>query len=80
MYEGESDRTHSADGRLAPGEDWTQPRTPGVPAPTIWPVIAALSIVTLLFGFLTSWVILAVGFVLFVISMKHWIGELNRDN
>jgi hypothetical protein len=34
--------------------------------------------VTSLFGILTSWAISAVGLIIFVIAMNHWIGELNR--
>ena len=77
----------SADGQ------WTEPRSPEVPEPTLqelegsngvleptyWPAVTALAIVVLLFGFLTSWVISAVGLIMFIFSMSHWIGELNRD-
>jgi len=59
--------------------DWTEPRSPEVPAATYWPAIAALAVVTSFFGILTSWVISAVGLIIFVIAMNHWIGELNRD-
>ena len=58
---------------------WTEPRSPEVPEPTYWPAVTALAIVVLLFGFLTSWVISAVGLIMFIFSMSHWIGELNRD-
>ncbi|MEJ2076859.1 MAG: hypothetical protein P8020_00605 [Acidobacteriota bacterium] len=60
------------------GPDWTEPRSPDVPAATYWPAIAALAVVTSLFGILTSWAISAVGLIIFVIAMNHWIGELNR--
>lgn len=63
------------------GDDgaWTEPRTPGVPAPTVWPAIVAVSVVTFSFGLLTSWVISAVGLASFAFSVSHWMEELNRD-
>ena len=64
--------------REAP-DGWTEPRSPGVPSPTFWPAVTALSVVALFFGFLTSWVISAVGLILFAYSIKEWMGELARD-
>jgi hypothetical protein len=51
---------------------WTEPRSPTVPAPTYWPAVAALSVVMMLLGILTSWAISAAGLLLFALSMKHW--------
>lgn len=76
-----SDSTPEAqvDRQQRPTGEWTEPRLLEVPEPTYWPAMTALAVVTFLFGFLTSWVISLVGFVLFVVSMKEWIGELTRD-
>jgi hypothetical protein len=61
-----------------PSDGWTKP-PPLVVSPTYWPAVAALSIVILLFGFLTSWAISAVGFITFVVAMSRWIGEMDHD-
>jgi len=60
-------------------ETWTEPRSPGIPEPTYWPAVVALSVVTFSLGFLTSWVITAAGLAAFTFSVTRWMEELNRD-
>jgi hypothetical protein len=50
-----------------------------LPHPTYWPAGLALGITFLAWGLITSWVILAVGFVFFVASLAGWIQEIRYE-
>jgi hypothetical protein len=47
-----------------------------LPHPTYWPVVLALGIILLVFGFVTTLVISGVGIVLFILAMAGWIGDM----
>ncbi len=79
MAESDAIQDQTADHWQKPTEEWTRPESLEVPERTYWPAVAALSVVMLLFGVLTSWVISLAGFVLFVVSIKTWMEELTRD-
>ncbi|MGH7907410.1 MAG: cytochrome c oxidase subunit 4 [Candidatus Binataceae bacterium] len=59
-----------------PREQWARPLPEKIPPPTYWPAIMSLGIVFILFGVVTSWIFSAVGFVLFLLSLGKWVGEL----
>ena len=60
-------------------DGWSAPLPERIPRPTYWPAIMALAIAFMLFGIVTSWAFTAVGFVMFVLSLAKWIGELIHD-
>jgi hypothetical protein len=61
---------------LPPG--WTTPRDI-VPAPTYWPVIAALAVSLVGFGLATTIIISGVGVILFGVALAGWIGDIRRE-
>lgn len=61
-----------------PHEGWTTPQPEHVPRPTYWPAVMALGVTFLAWGVVTTYVISAVGLVLFMIALAGWIGELRR--
>ncbi|HVB81493.1 MAG TPA: hypothetical protein VNE82_16295 [Candidatus Binataceae bacterium] len=58
-----------------PGE-WSTPLPEKIPSPTYAPAFLALGITFLLFGIVSSYVFSAAGFVLMVVSISKWVGEL----
>ena len=56
--------------------EWSAPLPEKLPPPTYAPAFVALGITFLLFGVLTSYVFSAAGFVVMVISISKWVGEL----
>jgi len=72
----------SADGSLD-RSGWRRLAPPSesdpAPAPTYWPAGAALGTVVLLWGTLTSPVLLGVGGALLALSLVRWIGEMLHD-
>jgi hypothetical protein len=68
----------NAEGPTLPGPDWTQLPAEDLPQPTYWPAVLALSIILMLWGIVTTFIISAVGFILFAIALSGWIGELRR--
>ena len=67
---------HGAEVELRPG--WNRPKPEHVPRPTYWPAVLALGVTFLVWGLITTYIISAVGLVLFVIALAGWIGEM-RD-
>ena len=56
--------------------DWSSPLPENLPPPTYAPVFLALGITFLLFGVVSSYVFSAAGFILIVVSISKWVGEL----
>jgi hypothetical protein len=56
--------------------EWSAPLPEKTPPSTYAPVFLALGITFLLFGVLTSYVFSAAGFILMVVSISKWVGEL----
>lgn len=61
-------------GGEAPG--WSTPLPEKNPPPTYAPAFLALGITFLLFGVVSSYVFSGAGFVLMVVSISKWVGEL----
>jgi hypothetical protein len=67
------------DGPQLPGDEagnWNTPLPERTPPPTYAPAFLALGITLLLFGVVSSYVFSAAGFVLIVVSISKWTGEL----
>ncbi len=62
---------------LKPG--WSRPQPAVLPRPTYWPVVMALGITFVAWGILTTWIITAVGALLFVLALVGWIGEIKHE-
>jgi hypothetical protein len=56
--------------------EWSTPLPEKTPPPTYAPAFLALGITFLLFGIVSSYVFSAAGFVLIVVSISKWVGEL----
>ncbi len=55
---------------------WSKPRPLLTPRPTYWPALLAFGITFLLWGLITSPVLLIAGGGFFVVSLAGWIGEI----
>jgi len=65
---------------VSPGrEAWTPLPLEHLPLPTYWPAGVALAITFIFWGLITSWVILMVGIVLFVLSLGGWIYDIRYE-
>jgi hypothetical protein len=57
-----------------------QPPKPEMPAePTYWPIILASGITFLAWGALTSYLLSILGFVLTVVAVINWIGDIRHE-
>jgi hypothetical protein len=60
-------------------EDWGVARPEIIPRPTFWPAGLAFGITFLMWGLITSPVLLVVGLAVFTVSLVGWIGELRHE-
>lgn len=67
---------HGEEVELRPG--WSRPKPEHVPHPTYWPAVLALGVTFLAWGLITSYVISAVGLVLFGLALGGWIWEMRH--
>ena len=67
---------HGEEVELQPG--WSRPKPEHVPHPTYWPAVLALGVTFLAWGLITSYVISAVGLVLFGLALGGWIWEMRH--
>lgn len=65
------------DGTLRRG--WNPVPNEDMPRPTFWPAALALGGVLLLWGFVTSWVVVGMGLVLLAVSIAGWLGEMRHE-
>ncbi|MBF6568315.1 MAG: hypothetical protein IVW54_05505 [Candidatus Binataceae bacterium] len=66
-------------GPRSPGDDagkWNAALPETIPPPTYAPAFLALGVTLLLFGVVSSYIFSAAGFVLIVVSISKWVGEL----
>jgi hypothetical protein len=61
---------------LPPG--WTALEPEEMPRETYWPAALALGITFLFAGAVTSYIVAIIGFLLFVIALIGWIGEVRH--
>ncbi len=64
---------------LEPGPDWTGAEPDYIPEPTYWPAFLALGATLLVWGLITSYIITAIGVVLFGWSLAGWIADLRHE-
>jgi hypothetical protein len=50
-----------------------------LPRPSVWPAALSFAVTLLAFGVVTSWIISAVGFALFLLSAHGWFEDLRND-
>ncbi len=58
---------------------WTAMPLEHLPPPTFWPAGLGLGITLLLWGLITSWVVLAAGAIVFVGSLVGWLVDMHHD-
>ncbi len=59
--------------------DWSEAKPAHIPRPTVWPAGLAFGTSFLLWGLITSPVLLGVGLTLFVVCLAGWIGEFGHE-
>ena len=60
-------------------EGWNRAKPDVIPRGTHWPAAMALSVMFFAWGLVSSFVIIAIGFVLFAVSLAGWIGEMRHE-
>lgn len=75
-----SDTPHKESESAELPADWTVPGPATIPRPTYFPATMAFGITFFLWGFVSSPVVLAVGFVVLVVALGGWIQEMRRDD
>jgi len=86
MYDTAQDKSHPSENQANPMnrndnpiEEWVKPMPEETPEPTFWPISLAMSIIFILWGLISTWVITAVGIVLFSISVRGWARDLLNE-
>jgi hypothetical protein len=59
--------------------EWDKARPDVIPRPTFFPAAMAFGTTFLLWGLITSPVVLAMGSLLIVVSLVGWIGEMRHE-
>jgi hypothetical protein len=62
-----------------PRAGWNKAKPESIPRPTVWPAALALAITFTAWGLVTSPIVLAVGVLLFAVSLGGWIGEIRHE-
>jgi hypothetical protein len=73
----EPEKGSSDSSKMQPG--WHTPHPETLPRPTYWPVVMALGITFMAFGVVTTLTISGVGFILFVLALAGWIGDILHE-
>jgi hypothetical protein len=60
-------------------EEWVKPIPQKTLVPTFWPISLAMSIIFILWGIISTWVISMVGLILFGISVRGWVMDLLNE-
>jgi hypothetical protein len=67
-------------GQVVPQPDWADPLPERLSRPTYWPAVLAFGIFLIFLGVPTSWIVSAVGLILFGLAIGGWIGEIRRES
>lgn len=59
---------------------WNEPRPKELPRPTYWPVVFAMGVFLILWGFLTSFILSGVGVIILARAIAGWIGEVRYEH
>ncbi len=70
-------RAASAPALGRPG--WNVPKPEHIPSPSYYPAGVALGVTFLLWGIVTSLVVVAIGATVLVVSLTGWIGEMRHE-
>jgi hypothetical protein len=73
--EPESAASARSDGK----EGWNTPMPEVIPRPTYFPAAMAFGLTFLLWGIITSPVVLLAGLLVIVVSLAGWIGEMRHE-
>jgi hypothetical protein len=79
MPEDESIKSHGPATAGAPHPGWVTLPPAHIPRPTYFPSGLAMGTTFLFWGFITSWVICAVGLALFAAALAGWITEIRYE-
>lgn len=50
-----------------------------LPSPTFWPAGLALAVTFILWGLISSWVVLVIGLWLFAASLGGWVADIRHE-
>ncbi len=64
---------------LTPAADWPGAQPEVIPPPTISPAALGLGSTLLVWGIISSWVISAVGLVVFALALIGWIRDIRHE-
>jgi hypothetical protein len=59
--------------------EWQPSQPEQLPAPTFWPIVLAVGIILLFWGFMSSIIFSGLGLLAMGIALAGWIGELNYE-
>jgi hypothetical protein len=59
-------------------EDWIELHEE-LPRPTYWPIVMAVAITLIAFGIVNALLIIIIGFVLLVVALIGWIGDVRDE-
>ena len=58
---------------------WHKPLPEKLPEPTAWPVVLAFGACLMAWGIVTSWIISAVGLIVFAAGVGGWIARMRDE-
>ena len=64
---------------IIPDPGWEKAKPEKLPEPAYWPFFLATGVAFIFWGLLTTWVILAAGFLIFIISLTGWINLMRHE-
>ena len=59
--------------------EWQPSKPEQLPAPTFWPIVLALGIIFLFWGFMTSLIFSGLGVLVMGTALAGWIGDLRHE-
>ena len=66
-------------GEYRPRLGWSKPKPEVIPEPTYWPSIFGLGLAFLMWGFISNIFVWGMGFILLVVAIVGWIGDLRNE-
>lgn len=69
----------SVQGQFHPSLGWSKPKPEVIPEPTYWPAVFGLGLAFLMWGFISNIFVWGMGFILLVVAIVGWIGDLRNE-
>ncbi len=62
-----------------PAQDWTPALPEEIPAPTYWPIALSVAATLIIWGLISSGILVAFGLALFFLSLGGWIQQIRNE-